>query len=189
MELSREEKAQKRIAVIDVMACDFSRSVLREALRNAALRAKQRAITKHDYMLTSKRDLHYAKKVEKVAEIDYDVLEDGGGGGTSKYSALGIQDYTSPYLRGYEKGAFKDSMKLIHKSFASFADVVSIDLSGQVSDHHHQAPRSLSLSLLLHLLTKYLLPSLISAHWTLGNEAPRDAYRALPSAHYVARKQ
>lgn len=127
MQLTDEEKQQKRTAVIDVLACDFARNVIRDGMRNLLLYYKAKAKTKHDY--PQKRDMRYMKSSEKVPEIDYSVLEEGG---TSKYSALGIQSYMSPYLLGYEKSAFHDGMKLIHHTFSSFRTLASIDLSGQL---------------------------------------------------------
>jgi hypothetical protein len=129
MELSDEEMQQKRTAVIDIIACDFARSVIRDGMRDILLYYKTKAKTKHDYMLTMKRDMHYTKTVEKTPEIDYSIIEEGG---TSKYSALGVQSYTSPYLVGYEKEAFREGMKLIHHTFANFRTLASIDLSGQL---------------------------------------------------------
>ena len=128
MELSDEEKNQKRTAVIVIMAINFSKSVISNGLKEILLYYKAKIKTKHDYMLSHKRDMRYTKQKEDLPVIDYDAIEDG----VSKYSALGIQDYKSPYLVGYEKKAFHDGMKLIHKTFESFSSISSIDLSGQV---------------------------------------------------------
>jgi hypothetical protein len=127
MDLTPIEKWQKRIAVIDIMAAEFSQRMISEVIAKTMLYYKSKVKTKHDYMLEHKRDLHMMKHKEEVEEIDYDDL-DGLG---NKYAALGIESYPSPYLREYQKDSFHAGMKLVHHKFENFKDLVSIDLSGQ----------------------------------------------------------
>jgi len=128
MELSQEEKDQKYDAVLSKLAYEVPREVIKDGTKRAINAFRKKNITRHDYMLASKRDFHLMKSHghESEPEVD-DVAE------TGKYSSVaGLDNITPPYLRGYEKGAFKLAMEQLDVRFSSFQRIVSIDLGGQL---------------------------------------------------------
>ena len=130
-----EEVFQKRAACVAILACNFSKSVIDEGFKKAAVALKPKVQTKQGYKNALKRNYTLGIKKDSSPPVtnnkSIDALADQMEvNGRPVYYA--IETEPNPYLKNYHQKIFSDIIYDFSNDLRIRSNILRLDLTGQL---------------------------------------------------------